>query len=625
MKKTQPAHRPKRQFPEAQRQLCQPELKHCPYCGEHLKSTRTLYVNKHVQTLEGPVNVRAYGYYCPNAGCPHPEVRYRAVKEVLRTSLPHGTYGLDVIAFIGWQRDRAYRQFVEIQELLNEEGVAISERHVGRLYRQYLALLAGMNEELAAQLKETEQSYGGVIWGLDGLQPDQDGTQLYVLYEVLSGTPVGAAWLDKRDAEHLQGWLEPYGALGLHVLATLSDGEDAEVAAMQAVWSEAPHQICQMHALGNMAAPIRAADERLKKVLADHLGPLPPVPGDADTAQAGPAARTLDVVITPTDGEGGSEADTAPTETASDVSETERSGEGEPDPPAGDASRAEGVPAVRMRELELLFRKAFQDALHRPSRKPSTFGGLAGYDQLQSLVCALQFQLPAGGASYLHMLLAQAQRALEETAELAAEVRQASDCLQQVTDLLAVPLATPSADSAPRSRDHPAAAEPPTPGERVRQALLDQLADWAEAPHLGPVSQAFVTNTQRLLDKWGADLFHCYDVPGLPPSNTDLEALFGRLRRGQRRVSGRKQTSELRRTGHFQVLLRAPSFKALWQALCEVPVAAYRAARQRLEAAEERQRWLYRLHRWPAKTAAAMVGEYVKLRRQLEAGMPAGP
>jgi RNA polymerase sigma factor (sigma-70 family) len=60
------------------------------------------------------------------------------------------------------------------EDLLHpERGIVISERHVGRLYRQYLALLAGLTDSIAATLKETEAKYSGVIWALDGLQPDQ--------------------------------------------------------------------------------------------------------------------------------------------------------------------------------------------------------------------------------------------------------------------------------------------------------------------------------------------------------------------------------------------------------------------------------------------------------------------
>ena len=38
-------------------------------------------------------------------------------------------------------------------------------------------------------------------------------------------------------------------------------------------------------------------------------------------------------------------------------------------------------------------------------------------------------------------------------------------------------------------------------------------------------------------------LFHCYDVPGLPKTNNDLEHLFGSGRYHERRATGRKVAS----------------------------------------------------------------------------------
>jgi hypothetical protein len=50
-------------------------------------------------------------------------------------SLPHSTYGLDVLAFIGWQHEHEHKQLVEIQRQLNARGVLVNERNVGKLYR----------------------------------------------------------------------------------------------------------------------------------------------------------------------------------------------------------------------------------------------------------------------------------------------------------------------------------------------------------------------------------------------------------------------------------------------------------------------------------------------------------
>jgi hypothetical protein len=191
-----------------------------------------------------------------------------------------------VLAFIGWQHEHEHKQFVEIQEMLNQSGIEVSERHVGRLYRQFLALLGGMNERIERRLDETAAEHGGLIWGIDALQPEGHGTLLYVLYEVLSGTPVAGIQLDHPTADELVAWLKPYQELPYQVLATLSDGEKAIIAALEVCWPDAPRQRCQEHFLGNLAEPVVKVDERLRQWMRDDLRSLPAVPSESDTAPA---------------------------------------------------------------------------------------------------------------------------------------------------------------------------------------------------------------------------------------------------------------------------------------------------------------------------------------------------
>lgn len=104
--------------------------------------------------------------------------------------------------------------------MLNGRGVEVCERNVGRLYRQFLALLGGMNERVRRKLDETVEEHGGLVWGIDALQPKGHGTLLYVLYEVLSGTPVAGVQLDHPTADELVEWLKSYQELPYKVLAT---------------------------------------------------------------------------------------------------------------------------------------------------------------------------------------------------------------------------------------------------------------------------------------------------------------------------------------------------------------------------------------------------------------------
>jgi len=235
--------------------------------------------------MKGPLFVAGKSKQCNAPTCAHRGQHYHA-SGVLRISLPQSTYGLDVLAFIGWQHEHEHQQFVEIQRLLNEREIEVCERNVGRLYRQFLALLGGMNEGVTRILEETAKKHGGLIWGLDALQPEGHGTLLYVLYEVLSGTPVAGVQLDHPTANELRAWLKPYAELPYPVLATLSDGEDTLIAALEGCWPGAPRQRCQEHSLGNMAEPVLDVDTELRKWLRNDLRGLPAVPTASETPPA---------------------------------------------------------------------------------------------------------------------------------------------------------------------------------------------------------------------------------------------------------------------------------------------------------------------------------------------------
>ena len=159
-------------------------------------------MSKTVQTLTGPKFVVGKSKTCENPACTHPEENYYASR-VLMISLPKSTYGLDVLAHIGWRREHDHKQFVEIHRELNERGILINERNTGKLYRQFLALLGAMSEPTEQKLGETIAEHGGLIFGLDGLQPEGHGTLLYVLYEVLSGTPVAAVQMEQATTKKL--------------------------------------------------------------------------------------------------------------------------------------------------------------------------------------------------------------------------------------------------------------------------------------------------------------------------------------------------------------------------------------------------------------------------------------
>ncbi|WGV24214.1 hypothetical protein [Halotia branconii] len=216
-------------------------------------------MGKTIQTLEGAVFVAGKGKKCANSECEYFGQHYLA-GGVLKYSLPQSTYGLDVLAFIGWQHEHEHQQLAEIRRSLNQRGVEINESNVGKLYRQFLALLGGTMAHTPEKLAATAAEHDGLIWAIDALQPEGHGTLLYVLHEVLSGTPVSAIQLPQAQAQGLIEWLQPFKDLAYKVLATLSDGESAIITAMNSSWPDAPHQRCQAHFLSNLSEVVLPLD-----------------------------------------------------------------------------------------------------------------------------------------------------------------------------------------------------------------------------------------------------------------------------------------------------------------------------------------------------------------------------
>ncbi len=61
------------------------------------------------------------------------------------------------MAFVGIQHEREHKQFIEIEDLLNDREVEINDSSVGRLYRLFLALMEGTWPKRRERLAEAAE------------------------------------------------------------------------------------------------------------------------------------------------------------------------------------------------------------------------------------------------------------------------------------------------------------------------------------------------------------------------------------------------------------------------------------------------------------------------------------
>jgi hypothetical protein len=196
-------------------------------------------------------------------GCAHYGQTYLSAAAQTIT-VPGCTYGLDVIAQIGWWREREHLNRQQIHERLRDRGVQISERQVDHLYARYQVLM-GCAERLDTQcLREIAAERGGLIISVDGLEPEGASEQLWVVREVQTNRTLVVGWLPRVNHKTLAALFQPVVKMGLPILATVSDKQGCVRKALQKVWSDVPHQWCQSHYLGQATRPIYDHDLALK-------------------------------------------------------------------------------------------------------------------------------------------------------------------------------------------------------------------------------------------------------------------------------------------------------------------------------------------------------------------------
>lgn len=245
--------------------------------------------------------------------------------------------------------------------------------------------------------------------------------------------------------------------------------------------------------------------------------------------------------------------------------------------------------------------------MNRNSRKPFYWGGLAGYQQLEAIAQALDPVADGDEEShYLRLLLGRVDRVLTKNRTLAEDLLAAHQWLGQIAECLRYP---PKPDKGEgRSASHEPEAD--LSSQRVAREMEDLIGQFHPTSRCQRAQIALHNALQKRWGLYAKELLFCYDIPGPPQDNLQLEALFGRIRRHQRRISGRKSTRELRDFGQAQVLFMAESEADLLRQIQRVPWVAYRQYRQLLAEAEAPRHFFRRLHHDPSRTAQTLVSQH---------------
>jgi len=226
--------------------------------------------------LTGQVYVTSWGYRCPQLGCPGQETLHRA-RQAEQLHLGRGQFGRDVVVQAGYWRFWQHLTVTEIHERLTTDlHLPICERAVLHLLGDFLALLrAGQPAKLAA-LRPQLSALGGLIVGIDGMQPEKGNLCLYVLREPRVGLTLLAESLADSSVDTLQSrLLAPLQALmqtlGVPLQGFVSDAQESIRLTVQATWPEQPHHCCHYHCLRDAGSLTFEADRSMKTTLKQRL------------------------------------------------------------------------------------------------------------------------------------------------------------------------------------------------------------------------------------------------------------------------------------------------------------------------------------------------------------------
>jgi hypothetical protein len=484
----------------------------------------------------------------------------------------YSTYGYDVIAQIGWERQKGRERYAAIQADLAKR-MEISESQVRYLYHdKYLPLLACHERTHLAEL-EVLARRSGLLLSLDGLMPVGGEPQLWVVRELQSDWTLRCGWLERQDEQAFIEFLRPIADLNLMVRAIISDKQKGLLPAVAVVFPHTKHGWCHAHYFKNAAAPVAEADEAMKSALRKNvraeMGDLlkPPTLEKQESL-------TVTGMIPSAMPEG------TPLATAT--------------PASVEAERESIIQDIIQRVRYLLTLKG---------RPPFRLAGVETFERLEEVKRCLDQLIRHRAEPRLVELRDGLRQALKAMRADYLDLHQAADWLERIAHVL-----DPD-------------GKPARSGTEVRQewqTVLDEIKTDSQA---SPRLQAFGHAILKVSKNYAPGLFHTYDIEGLPRTNNDRESEFRDLSRrllsttGQ--VGGAKRI--VLKEGAWELIPGPSSLPKTVEAISQVSLNEFLHERQRMRA----HRGRFRLHTRSAKQSQTQLRRLVRRWQALpSAGSP---
>jgi len=505
------------------------ELNQCPQCEQELVEMSYLNGLKTIQMMSQVKTIAYRPKRCINEGCVNAQVSMTSASWQ-GIAPKYSIYGYDVIAQIGWERQKGRATFGMIYANLSGQ-IQIGASQVRYLYQQrYLPLLACHERQHLKELEVLGREKG-LLLSLDGLMPEGGEPQLWIIRELQTGWTLRSGWMNNQDEAAFVEFLQPIADLHLAVKAVMSDKQRGLLPAVKVVFPNAKHGICQFHYLNNAAEPVAEADEQMKIELRQEVRSEV-----GELIRKKQAEKPSIPVVT---GMIPSPVPAAPLETK-DADERERI--------------VQDIPS-RVRYLLTL-----------KGHPPFRLAGIEMFSRLQEVVTCLHALLAHQTEPRLLKLCTGLQKALATSHPTYIELSQAATWLLDLANIL-----DPD-------------GKPARTGVQVQAEWQACLTAIETQEHLSPRLQELSAKISKVSQSYAPGLFYSYDIPGFPRTNNDRESEFRRLRQRLLSTTGQAGATKrlLLRSGAWELIPGPGSLVETTAAIAHVEFDAFLQERLRV-------------------------------------------
>lgn len=170
----------------------------------------------------------------------------------LRSLTPHrGTFGFDVIEYIGQAVFVHCRSELQILAELATRNITISTREIGFLAKRFIVYLTLAHQACQAELKQFMQSKGGYILHMDGTC-EGDSPHLFSCMDEISNIVLGNRKMPTEHSQYIVPLLQRLKAAYGRPVALVHDMGKAILTAVLVVFAGVPDYNCHFHFLRDL-------------------------------------------------------------------------------------------------------------------------------------------------------------------------------------------------------------------------------------------------------------------------------------------------------------------------------------------------------------------------------------